>query len=94
MDNAERYLVCYDISDDHRRDRVHRLLSGFGVRIQFSMFECVLHRLELSDMLRSLAKVTIESQDNVLVFECAKLGTPVHKNMKKTSDARKDFWLA
>ena len=36
------YLICYDIPDDRRRDRVSHLLEGYGLRIQKSVFECVL----------------------------------------------------
>ena len=36
------YLVCYDIVNDRRRDRVSRLLEGYGLRVQKSVFECVL----------------------------------------------------
>ncbi|MBD1847423.1 CRISPR-associated endonuclease Cas2 [Cyanobacteria bacterium FACHB-63] len=36
------YLVCYDVIHDRRRDRVSRLLEGYGLRVQKSVFECVL----------------------------------------------------
>lgn len=36
------YLICYDIVNNRRRDRVSRLLEGYGLRIQKSVFECVL----------------------------------------------------
>ena len=36
------YLICYDITNDRRRDRVSRLLEGYGMRVQKSVFECVL----------------------------------------------------
>ncbi|XHX79484.1 MAG: CRISPR-associated endonuclease Cas2 [Stenomitos frigidus ULC029] len=36
------YLICYDITNDRRRDRVSRLLEGYGLRVQKSVFECVL----------------------------------------------------
>ena len=36
------YLVCYDVTHDRRRDRVARLLEGYGLRVQKSVFECVL----------------------------------------------------
>ncbi len=36
------YLVCYDVVNNRRRDRVSRLLAGYGLRIQKSVFECVL----------------------------------------------------
>lgn len=36
------YLVCYDVIHDRRRDRVAKLLQGYGLRVQKSVFECVL----------------------------------------------------
>lgn len=33
-------LVAYDISDDRRRNRLHRLLRGFGEPVQKSVFVC------------------------------------------------------
>lgn len=36
------YLVCYDVVHNRRRDRVSRLLEGYGLRVQKSVFECVL----------------------------------------------------
>jgi CRISPR-associated protein Cas2 len=49
------FAVAYDVSDDRERRRVDRVLSGFGFRIQKSVFECrltpagqraLLHELE------------------------------------------------
>ena len=34
------YLVCFDIVDDRTRRRVAKLLEGYGVRVQKSVFEC------------------------------------------------------
>ena len=36
------YLICYDVVNDRRRNRVSRLLEGYGLRVQKSVFECVL----------------------------------------------------
>lgn len=33
-------LVCYDIPDNRRRNRVARLLESHGERVQRSVFEC------------------------------------------------------
>ncbi len=33
-------VICYDIADDRRRNRVARLLEGHGERVQESVFEC------------------------------------------------------
>lgn len=34
-----RYVITYDIADDRRED-VATLLSGYGPRVQLSLFEC------------------------------------------------------
>ena len=36
------YVISYDISCDKRRKKVADLLEGYGQRVQFSVFECVL----------------------------------------------------
>jgi CRISPR-associated protein Cas2 len=35
-------VVSYDIPDDRRRTRLHNQLKGFGTRVQYSVFECIL----------------------------------------------------
>lgn len=34
------YLVCFDIVDDKIRRRAVKVLGGYGVRVQKSVFEC------------------------------------------------------
>ncbi len=34
------YLVCFDIVDNPVRYRVVKILKGYGVRVQKSVFEC------------------------------------------------------
>ena len=51
------FVVCYDISDDHERRRVDRLLCGYGYRRQRSVFECRLTaaaRRRLNEQLQAL----------------------------------------
>ena len=48
------YLITYDIADDRRREDVATLLSGYGPRVQLSVFECELRsRREAADLRRS-----------------------------------------
>ena len=35
-------VVAYDVSDDRRRNRVVKLLEKVGVRVNYSVFECLL----------------------------------------------------
>ena len=36
------YLVTYDIPCNKRRKKISDLLEGYGQRVQYSVFECVL----------------------------------------------------
>lgn len=50
------YVITYDIPCDKRRKKVADLLEGYGQRVQYSVFECVLPTskyLELQQRLRS-----------------------------------------
>jgi CRISPR-associated protein Cas2 len=32
-------VVCYDVVDDRRRNRIFKLLKDYGRRVQYSVFE-------------------------------------------------------
>jgi len=34
------YVICFDISDDKIRYRAVKILKGYGIRVQKSVFEC------------------------------------------------------
>ena len=37
----QKFLLCYDISDNRERLKVEKLASRFGLRVQKSIFWCV-----------------------------------------------------
>ena len=52
-----RWVISYDITDDKRRRKLSKLLSEYGTRVQFSIFECDISAHEqrvLSQSTRSL----------------------------------------
>ena len=55
------YLVCYDVSDDAVRERVAKTLLGYGQRVQYSVFEVLIHSpAELNELCRALQAVADE----------------------------------
>ncbi len=48
------YVAAYDVSCDRRRTRVATVLLGFGVRIQYSVFEVRLEPDELPALRRDV----------------------------------------
>ena len=60
-------IVSYDVSDDKRRTRLHKLLKGFGVAVQRSVFACDV-RSAAYDLLRVKAGREIEASDDSVHF--------------------------
>jgi CRISPR-associated endonuclease Cas2 len=52
-----RYIAAYDVSDDRIRQRVARVLGGYGHRIQLSVFEIWLESEELPDFRRRVGSL-------------------------------------
>ena len=66
------YVVIYDISDDKRRRRVFNLLEGYGQRVQFSAFECVLNDRKFEELRARLTKVVKMDEDSVRFYPISK----------------------
>lgn len=80
MRNPTFYLICYDIVETNRRNRVSKLLQGYGLRVQKSVFECVLTEAQ-SDMLnRKLIKYIEPNEDQVRFYPMT-----VHTRRKVTT---------
>lgn len=66
------YVVCYDISDDRLRQRLSGRLLDFGVRVQESVFECLLEPGQYEQMLTALERVPLAELDSLRVYRiCA-----------------------
>src|SRR5215510_7864545 len=66
------YVVAYDIPDDKRRTKVHRLLCGYGTWTQFSLFECWLTRQQLLELQAKLGRHLRAECDSVRFYSlCA-----------------------
>ena len=66
MSSRVRYLVSYDIANPKRLRRVARILEGFGVRLQYSVFECPLNDLRLAELKTQLQSTMHHGEDQVL----------------------------
>ena len=65
------YVVAYDISDDKRRTKVHKTLSGFGQWTQYSLFECHLSEKQYLKLRQKLDQL-LADEDSVRFYNlCA-----------------------
>ena len=61
------YVIAYDIPDDKRRTKIHKILLGYGKWTQYSLFECFLRRKELV-LLRSKLADHLEAKEDSVRF--------------------------
>ena len=60
-------IVSYDIRKDKRRNKIYKTLKNFGQRVQYSVFECDITRMEYLK-LRSRLDALIEEDDNIRFY--------------------------
>ena len=60
------YVVCYDIADDKRLQKVFKTCSNFGDHLQFSVFECDLNPSEKIELEAILSGIINHDEDQVL----------------------------
>ncbi len=63
-----RYLVCYDVTDTPRRNRIARCLDDYGGRVQYSVFEAVLDRPLFDKMVVELKNLIDPRRDRVFIY--------------------------
>jgi CRISPR-associated protein Cas2 len=62
------YVVAYDIPDDKRRTKIHKVLLGFGKWTQYSLFECFLSRRDLILLQSKLIEHLMAREDSVRFY--------------------------
>ena len=62
------YVVTYDIPVDKRRRKVADLLEGYGRRVQYSVFECVLTDSKYKELQKRLKQQVKIDEDSVRFY--------------------------
>lgn len=62
------YVVAYDIPSNKRRKKVADLLEGYGKRVQYSVFECVLSERKYLELQERLRPRVILEEDSVRFY--------------------------
>ncbi|GAC1349623.1 MAG: CRISPR-associated endonuclease Cas2 [Ktedonobacteraceae bacterium] len=62
------YVIAYDIPNDKRRTKVHKILLGHGKWTQYSLFECFLTRKELILLRSKLTEHLVAKEDSVRFY--------------------------
>ena len=89
------YLITYDIADDRRRDDVATVLSGYGPRVQLSVFECELRSRREATALRAKLRNLIDPiEDQVRIYPLdERTARGVVVLGARVIEERQDFWI-
>jgi len=71
-DITRRYLIAYDIPDDHRRSQISSLLQKYGNRVQYSVFVIDIKPARFIRMKTALLGI-LDLDDSVLVCDLGPL---------------------
>ena len=67
MSERHWYLFSYDIRDPKRWRQVYKIVTGYGERLQYSLFRCHLTRAQMEHARHELEKA-MEEEDDLLVI--------------------------
>ncbi|MBK3332638.1 CRISPR-associated endonuclease Cas2 [Persephonella atlantica] len=62
-----RFIICYDISDDKKRNKVSKLLKAYGIRTQLSLFEVEADKETIINLLNEVEK-EIDEIDKFFIY--------------------------
>lgn len=68
------YLISYDITNNRTRGKIAKELSGYGQRVQYSVFECRITEQQYKELYHKLVTLMNgEEEGNIRVYNiCGK----------------------
>ena len=64
------YVVVYDVVSDKRRNKISQILEKYGLRVNFSVFECMFTEAQLLDVQHRIEKLVVPQEDTVVYYPC------------------------
>jgi len=65
------YVITYDVSDDKIRNKISGILEDYGIRVQYSVFECWFEGEDLNKVIRLLEK-ELNNKGNIRIYHLCK----------------------
>ena len=69
MSMEHLFIISYDIADPKRWRRVFRIMKGYGVWLQLSVFQCRLTRVRVIQLEAELREAMNQREDHVLIVD-------------------------
>jgi CRISPR-associated protein Cas2 len=83
-----RYLVCYDVTDPKRLERIYKKMNGFGEPVQYSVFICDLSPKERVILEEALTELLNLKEDRVLIVDTGPTEGRGNESFKTVGNAK------
>jgi CRISPR-associated protein Cas2 len=70
------YIFIYDISDAKRWRAIYRLMKGYGLWLQLSVFQCRLSKKRHTELIGRIKEIMDQHEDHVVSFDLGQLTKP------------------
>lgn len=61
-------VVAYDIREDRKRERISKILERYGMRVNFSVFECMFTDVQFLQIQEKIEKQMDKRCDRVIYY--------------------------
>ena len=62
------YVISYDICNTKRRNKISKILLDYGIRVQYSVFECDINKKQITEIKAKIMEVIDKKKDKVNVY--------------------------
>lgn len=82
-----RYVISYDIEENRIRTKLSKLLEGYGVRVQYSVFECQMSEKRFQELYERVFRLAEGAEGSIRFYSICKkceekivtIGKPIHE---------------
>lgn len=62
------YFIAYDITHRKRLQKMHKYLKQYGLNVQKSIFQCVVNKPMLDQMIKKMRQIMDEKDDKLYIY--------------------------
>ena len=62
------FIITYDVQNDKRRKKISDELEAYGIRVNYSVFECQLNKTKLKKLKQKLEELVNKKEDSLRCY--------------------------
>lgn len=70
--NKNFWVIAYDVADNIRRARIVKVIERYGIRVNYSVFECMLTDSQFKTLKDKISKLMHSSEDSIIYYPLCK----------------------